>query len=1021
MIFFDPDRLVDVVVPVYKGYAETRRCLESVLSSPVTANFELIVIDDASPDAELSGFLETLVAHGQITLLRNPANLGFVGTVNRGMSLHPERDVVLLNSDTEVANDWLDRLRMCAYSDSDIGTVTPFTNNGTICSYPYERWPGGMPGVLGLRLLDQVFAHTNARLRLGLPTAVGFCMYIRRDCLQAVGLFDAERFGRGYGEENDFCRRAVARGWRNVLAADVFVYHEGSVSFSEERHGLQERAMRALLEAHPDYLEHVQDFIARDPAAPLRAAIDRARGWHGPAECEALKSERELRFGPARATRSARLHLGHSWGGGTERWMSDFRKGDGEHRNLLLRSRSERNYAGWRLELLDLDHTDIPVMAWNLASPITSTAIEHAEYSRILAGIVEIFGVQAVFVSSLVGHSLDALTVELPTIVVLHDLFPFCPAMFGYFEQPCSDCGEPRMAACFQENELNAFWHNTSIADWLALRAAYVQRLGNKHVSLVAPTSDIHTRLAKLLPAMSDMPCVVIPHGLDLASLRPDAKPSHFMAEGDKLRIVIPGRLNPHKGLRLLGAIMTELLEHADILLLGCGEFGQSFTEMAGITIVPEYSLNDLHDHIQRWQPDIALLLSVLPESFSYTLSEMWALGVPVAATRLGAFAERIEHGVNGWLLEPSPEGVLVGVKNLAANRGSLVPVRAHLATRVIPGLLDMVSSYQALMPQVESRSISVADEGLMASVLRQGELERQVDWFRREYHQLSSRVERLSQDEVEHSVQIEQLRVELGLARETSKAMLNSTSWKLTAPVRAMKRALVKSFKGTPRKALDSSFQRRWESSVVSNRDSRLRWNDGIFDVPKDLPIFESALPEADAAKVAPNRAGIEPLKVPVITDTGRIRVALRQEVRHALGLPDAVHLVVVDGVVSEVEVLDQFESLARICLARRNDVCFVLLDKWGRDRLELRLLRSSRRLFFADQNVGRKDMIVAGDVLISMGDESESRGYAASLALPVLFLGPRSKRRDAALGIDISNLTLEASVREIFRCVDA
>ena len=45
----------------------------------------------------------------------------------------------------------------------------------------------------------------------------------------------ASRFGRGYGEENDFSMRAAGAGWRNVLAGDVFVYHEGAVSFSDER------------------------------------------------------------------------------------------------------------------------------------------------------------------------------------------------------------------------------------------------------------------------------------------------------------------------------------------------------------------------------------------------------------------------------------------------------------------------------------------------------------------------------------------------------------------------------------------------------------------------------------------------------------------------------------------------------------------------------------------------------------------------------------------------------------------
>ena len=79
-------------------------------------------------------------------------------------------------------------------------------------------------------------------------------MCIRRACLDQIGPFDAERFGRGYGEENDFCMRAAGAGWRNVLAGDVFVYHEGAVSFSGERLALTENAGKTLADLYPDYL-----------------------------------------------------------------------------------------------------------------------------------------------------------------------------------------------------------------------------------------------------------------------------------------------------------------------------------------------------------------------------------------------------------------------------------------------------------------------------------------------------------------------------------------------------------------------------------------------------------------------------------------------------------------------------------------------------------------------------------------------------------------------------------------------
>ena len=279
-------------------------------------------------------------ARGQIALERNERNLGFVRSVNRGMALHPDRDVVLLNSDTEVANDWLDRLQRIALSQPDIGTVTPFSNNATICSYPFEGWSGGMPGTLGLAALDALFASVNPGRIVDLPTGVGFCMYIRRACLAEVGSFDAERFGRGYGEENDFCLRAAAAGWRSVLAGDVFVFHEGAVSFSEERAAQTQVATKTLLDLHPEYVRMVREFVARDPLGVLRAAVDGARRGMGAVEARDVLAERR----EGRACRRS-SNCGKGWRMRRRWWSSATRKSSSCDRRSGMPNRSRSGAA----------------------------------------------------------------------------------------------------------------------------------------------------------------------------------------------------------------------------------------------------------------------------------------------------------------------------------------------------------------------------------------------------------------------------------------------------------------------------------------------------------------------------------------------------------------------------------------------------------------------------------------------------------------------------------------------------
>src|SRR4030095_13405871 len=235
------------------------------------------------------------LAHPQVVLLRNDQNLGFTGTANRGMQLS-RADVVLLNSDTIVTRGWLDALLHCATTDATIGTITPFSNNAEICSFPRfcenNPWP---PGADPARV-QAAIAAAAAPVDPHLTTGGVFCLYLRRALLDDVGVFDMA-FGAGYGEENDLCLRAARAGWRNVLADDAFVVHVGGRSFAGQKSELSRRNTAILLERHPHYTRMVEDYIKADPLAPLREA----------AQTELLLSKSDAR---------GVLHVIHDHGGG---------------------------------------------------------------------------------------------------------------------------------------------------------------------------------------------------------------------------------------------------------------------------------------------------------------------------------------------------------------------------------------------------------------------------------------------------------------------------------------------------------------------------------------------------------------------------------------------------------------------------------------------------------------------------------------------------------------------------------
>jgi GT2 family glycosyltransferase len=285
---FEP---VSVVIPVYRGLQVTQACLQSVIDSGLPDDTTITIIDDMSPEAEVSEYCREVVGKFGFKLISNEENLGFVRTANKGFTLSPESDIILLNSDTIVPHGWVQRLQACAYREPDLGTVTPFSNNGTICSYPIFPLPNELPREWPTAELDRLFQSANAGLYAEIPTAVGFCMFIKRTCLNQTGPFDEEKFGQGYGEECDFSLRASALGWKHVIAADVFVYHEGGASFASESSERKRKADKVMDELHPDYDQMVSDFIQADPLYNFRMRVDAARIAEKPTDCSAILEE----------------------------------------------------------------------------------------------------------------------------------------------------------------------------------------------------------------------------------------------------------------------------------------------------------------------------------------------------------------------------------------------------------------------------------------------------------------------------------------------------------------------------------------------------------------------------------------------------------------------------------------------------------------------------------------------------------------------------------------------------------
>lgn len=596
-------RLVDVIVPVYGGREELRRCLDAVVNNPQQTPHRLIVINDASPDPYIPDDLRQFAAqHDHVELLENEKNLGFVATVNRGMALSDENDVVLLNSDTEVANDWLDRLVQAAGKDSKIGTLTPFSNNATICSFPRFCQSSPLPDQWDVASLDKLFGRVNAGEVIDIPTGVGFCQFIRRGCLQETGLFDVEHFGRGYGEENDFCRRAAKLGWRNVLCCDVFVFHEGGVSFSDEQAERIAHAQEVLQQLHPDYHSLVEKHIRQNPAQLQRTRV----------LIEMLR----------RSPRQKVLHLTHHLGGGTKKHIRELATWLAEDMDALVIRPVEGGGARLSFGATD-DAPDLffalPRMYPQLLELLRLVGVSRLHFHHTLGLETCLWGLP------------DDL--QLPFDVTLHDYY-FINA------HPSQTDARGRYTPDLQA-QASSYPLAVSIGEWQANQ----RQLLEKAQRVIAPSAWTIREFERHYAGLN----YLVAWHPDSEAHMPWPQVQNRYAGDRPLRVLALGALSPEKGPDNLEAVALEARRQG--LPLEFHLLGYAYRPLADAVIEHgSYNEADLEAHLQALQPDLVWFTALWPETYSYTLSEMFLAGLPMVVPDIGAFPERVTNRPLTWV-----------------------------------------------------------------------------------------------------------------------------------------------------------------------------------------------------------------------------------------------------------------------------------------------------------------------------------------------------------------------------------
>lgn len=647
-----------IVIPVYDGFEATKTCIDLCMQhKPIHAR--IIIINDASPNIKIVEYLSTIENKPDVFIVQNEENLGFPKSVNKGIRHRmAHEDVVLLNSDTLVCRNWVAQLQKATYAQTDIGTATPLSNNATIFSYPSATEVNPVPDARTCQEISAIMEKIWQGQTVDVPTAHGFCMYIKSACLDQTGLLRDDLFAQGYGEENDFCRRATALGWRHVACLGTFVGHAESQSFSPVKSDLIARNLTILNGHHPGYDQLIIRWQSRDPLASYRKQLDLARLRRNTPNLKSVILIMHDREG------GILQHVWHRVSLYEQAGIFAFVLYPDIHRSGRLL---------WRLK--SLRDKDYP----NLAIPRNMFAFKTL-YKDLNCIKFEVHS----YIGSGIENIYHLIRSGLPYDVYIHDYSWFCPritlvASHNHY------CGEPDLQTCL--TCVRTLGSKTGDPTPLQKLRNWSSTLLDNAQHVICPSRDTANRVTRQFPA-----------------IRPDIRPWETVLNTETL--LFPQKQHHEKRIiGILGAISIEkgydiLLELANfikthhlplhLVLIGYSCDDAPLLETGVITITERYKAFQIQALTDKYAIDWFFLPSLWPETWSYVLTQIWTSNRAAIVYDIGAPAERIKQAGGGLVIPlhtplPSLIAVLMAPYDYA---GAFTTHGELLATLSAPVLL---------------------------------------------------------------------------------------------------------------------------------------------------------------------------------------------------------------------------------------------------------------------------------------------------------------------------------------------
>ncbi|MGI4746060.1 MAG: glycosyltransferase, partial [Janthinobacterium lividum] len=485
------------------------------------------------------------------------------------------------------------------------------------------------------------------------PTGNGFCMYIRRDCLDVVGLLDAEAFPRGYGEENDFCMRALRMGFRHIVDDRTFIYHKRSASFGNAKTDLYDAGREVVARRYPEYARLTSVFSEDPTFLSMRWRVRKAL-----AEAEILIA----------APRPRVLYVISTQTGGTPQTNRDLMGELGDrYETWLLRCDAKK------IELsVFKDGVAASVETHVLRNPIVMGVHRSKEYHLVVAQILISYAFELVHIRHIAWHSLSlpelCQQLRVPAIFSFHDFYTVCPTVKLLDEEGrfcggrCTASDGECKAELWPANQIPPLKHKF-ISEWQT-------RMNDalRHCDAFVTTSPGAAALLKdILPVVAERGIEVIPHGRSFEQMESLAVTPTM---DYPLRVLMPGNINAAKGSALCEAVLA-LPGRLDVEFHVLGD-GGDLRARPGLLLHGRYKREEFGDKVRKLKPQVGAVLSIWPETYCHTLTEMWAAGLPVVAIDLGAIGERIRQHGGGWLVpvDAKPEVLAELLRKIRSGQG---------------------------------------------------------------------------------------------------------------------------------------------------------------------------------------------------------------------------------------------------------------------------------------------------------------------------------------------------------------